>query len=162
LYELGGGLDLWGVTSGSHGQWYEGASTGAWPEDWNAVRSLGFFGPGQPKRHVDLGSVSATDNEPRTDELAPITPAATRKELAPTGVPRTKVASAVLGRKSVNSSSNRYAVFGKDAIDVSPPWRKEIVEVPLAELIREPSKRQVRRIKEHMRSKSRKFEVCTI
>ena len=123
---------------------------------------MGFFGPGQPKRHVDLGSVSATDNEPRIDELAPITPAATRKELAPTGVPRTKVVSAVLGRKSVNSSSNRYAVFGKDANDVPPPWRKEIVEVPLAELIREPSKRQARRIKDHMRLKSRKFEVCTI
>ena len=67
-----------------------------------------FFGPAQPERHVDSGSVSGTtDNEPRIDELAPIAPAATRKELAPTGVPRTKAVSAVLGRKSGSFTSNR-------------------------------------------------------
>ena len=42
----------------------------------------------------------ATVNGLRIDELAPIAPAATRKELAPTGVPHTNSVSAVSGRKS--------------------------------------------------------------
>ena len=101
-----------------------------------------------------------TANVPRIDELAPIAPAATRKELAPTGVPRTKAVSAVLGRKSGSFTSNRYAAFAKDAHAGSPPWRNEAIEVPLAEFVRDPSKRQIRRIKDHMKAKHVKFASC--
>ena len=102
-----------------------------------------------------------TVNVPHIDELAPIAPAATRKELAPTGVPRTKAVSAVRGRKSVSPASNRYAAFAKDANVESPPWRKdEAVSVPLAEFVRDPSRRQIRRIKDHMKAKHVKFSTC--
>ncbi len=122
----------------------------------------GLLRPCAAEGHVDSGSVSGTtDNEPRIDELAPIAPAATRKELAPTGVPRTKAVSAVFGHKSVSSTSNRFAVFSKDAHAGSPPWRKdEVVSVPLADFVRDSSKRQIRRIKDHMKAKHVKVANC--
>ena len=75
-------------------------------------------------------------------------------------MPRTKAVSAVLGRKSGSFTSNRYAAFAKDAHAGSPPWRNEAIEVPLAEFVRDPSKRQIRRIKDHMKAKHVKFASC--
>ena len=70
--------------------------------------------------------------------------------------------SAASGCKSVSASRNRFSAFAEGAtIAEPPPWRKDAgTLVPIEELIRDSSERQIRRIKEHMKKTSVKFVVC--
>ena len=83
--------------------------------------------------------------------------AATVDGLAPISMPLPNTVSAASGYKSVSASShNRFSAFAEGANIAEPsPWRREAgTLVPIEEFIRDPSKRQIRRIKEYMKKTS--------
>ena len=120
--------------------------------DWSGLWSLGCL----TEKPAHTAHVRPADG------LAPIRSAATVDGLAPISMPFSETVSAASGCKSGSASSNRFSALADGAtIAEPPPWSKDAgTLVPIEEFIRDPSKRQTGRIKEHTKKISVKFAGC--
>lgn len=143
LYEL----DLWGGSS-------PGQDWSSWGSEWtgsdygSGLRSLSMLAEKQ--------SLPCVCCVPPVDELAPIS-ASPSTSLSSTCVPPPVDELAPIRYKSDTAVSNRFSPLSQ--VSEEQPLRREDIgdtySVPIGEFVREPSKRQQRRIKEHMKKKER-------